>query len=76
MSITWIPGSRRRGGFETRPYMGRIALGAAVVAVIVYLIFPVIVVLAISFSAGNFLPSRRPVSRCAGISPSRAIRNG
>jgi putative spermidine/putrescine transport system permease protein len=55
MSITWIPGSRRRGGFETRPCMGRIALGAAVLAIIVYLIFPVIVVLAISFSAGNFL---------------------
>ena len=55
MSITWISGSRRRGGFETRPYMGRIAFGAAVLAIIVYLIFPVIVVLAISFSAGNFL---------------------
>jgi len=34
---------------------GKIALGAAVVAIIVYLIFPVIVVLAISFSSGNFL---------------------
>jgi ABC-type spermidine/putrescine transport system permease subunit II len=55
MSITWIPGSRRRGGFEIRAYMGKIALGASVLAIIVYLIFPVIVVLAISFSAGNFL---------------------
>jgi putative spermidine/putrescine transport system permease protein len=34
---------------------GRVALGAAVAAIIVYLIFPVIVVLAISFSSGNFL---------------------
>ncbi len=34
---------------------GRIGLSAAVVAVIVYLIFPVVVVVAISFSAGNFL---------------------
>lgn len=34
---------------------GKIALAAAVVAIIVYLIFPVIVVLAISFSSGNFL---------------------
>src|SRR2546427_10983906 len=33
----------------------KIALGAAVVAILVYLIFPVIVVLAISFSSGNFL---------------------
>jgi putative spermidine/putrescine transport system permease protein len=33
----------------------RIALGTAVVAIILYLIFPVIVVLAISFSSGNFL---------------------
>jgi putative spermidine/putrescine transport system permease protein len=34
---------------------GRIALGAAVTAVLLYLIFPVIVVLAISFSSGNYL---------------------
>jgi putative spermidine/putrescine transport system permease protein len=34
---------------------GKIALGAAVVAIILYLIFPVIVVLATSFSSGNFL---------------------
>jgi putative spermidine/putrescine transport system permease protein len=34
---------------------GRVALSAAVVAILLYLIFPVIVVLAISFSAGNFL---------------------
>src|SRR5262249_38679222 len=34
---------------------GRIGLGALVVATIIYLIFPVIVVLAISFSSGNFL---------------------
>jgi putative spermidine/putrescine transport system permease protein len=34
---------------------GRIALGAVVTAVILYLLFPVIVVLAISFSSGNFL---------------------
>jgi putative spermidine/putrescine transport system permease protein len=34
---------------------GRIALGAAVVAIILYLIFPVIVVVATSFSSGNFL---------------------
>jgi putative spermidine/putrescine transport system permease protein len=34
---------------------GRIVLGAAVVAIIIYLIFPVIVVVAISFSSGNFL---------------------
>jgi putative spermidine/putrescine transport system permease protein len=33
----------------------RVALGAAVIAVLVYLVFPVIVVLAISFSSGNFL---------------------
>lgn len=33
----------------------RIGLGAAVTAILVYLIFPVIVVLAISFSSGNFL---------------------
>src|SRR2546427_12802559 len=30
-------------------------LGAAVVTILLYLIFPVIVVVAISFSAGNFL---------------------
>jgi putative spermidine/putrescine transport system permease protein len=34
---------------------GRIGLSAAVVAILVYLVFPVIVVLAISFSSGNFL---------------------
>src|SRR5439155_7348578 len=34
---------------------GRLGLSAAVVAIIVYLIFPVVVVVAISFSAGNFL---------------------
>lgn len=34
---------------------GRIALGTAVTAILLYLIFPVIVVLAISFSSGNFL---------------------
>jgi putative spermidine/putrescine transport system permease protein len=34
---------------------GSIALGAAVAAILLYLIFPVLVVLAISFSAGNFL---------------------
>ena len=34
---------------------GRIGLGAAVAAVLIYLIFPVIVVLAISLSSGNFL---------------------
>ena len=33
----------------------RLGLSAAVVAVIIYLIFPVVVVVAISFSAGNFL---------------------
>jgi putative spermidine/putrescine transport system permease protein len=33
----------------------RIGLGAGVAAVLIYLIFPVIVVLAISFSAGDFL---------------------
>lgn len=33
----------------------RIALGAAVTAILLYLIFPVVVVLAISFSSGNFL---------------------
>ena len=33
----------------------RIGLGAAVTAILLYLIFPVIVVLAISFSSGNFL---------------------
>jgi putative spermidine/putrescine transport system permease protein len=35
--------------------MSRMGLSAAVVAIIVYLIFPVVVVVAISFSAGNFL---------------------
>jgi putative spermidine/putrescine transport system permease protein len=34
---------------------GKIGLGAVVVATLIYLIFPVIVVLAISFSSGNFL---------------------
>ena len=34
---------------------GRIGLSAAVLGILVYLIFPVIVVLAISFSSGNFL---------------------
>jgi putative spermidine/putrescine transport system permease protein len=34
---------------------GRLGMGAAVLAVLIYLIFPVIVVLAISFSSGNFL---------------------
>jgi putative spermidine/putrescine transport system permease protein len=34
---------------------GRLGLSAAVVAIIIYLIFPVVVVVAISFSAGNFL---------------------
>ena len=34
---------------------GRVALGAAVLAILGYLIFPVIVVVAISFSSGNFL---------------------
>src|SRR5215470_5817803 len=33
----------------------RVGLGVAVTAVLVYLIFPVIVVVAISFSSGNFL---------------------
>jgi putative spermidine/putrescine transport system permease protein len=33
----------------------RIALGAAVIGVLIYLVFPVIVVVAISFSSGNFL---------------------
>jgi putative spermidine/putrescine transport system permease protein len=33
----------------------RIGLGAAVTAILLYLIFPVIVVLAISFSSGNYL---------------------
>lgn len=35
--------------------VSRIALGSAVTAILLYLIFPVIVVLAISFSSGNFL---------------------
>ena len=35
--------------------LSRIALGTAVTAILLYLIFPVIVVLAISFSSGNFL---------------------
>jgi putative spermidine/putrescine transport system permease protein len=34
---------------------GRIVLGTAVAAIMLYLIFPVIVVVAISFSSGNFL---------------------
>ena len=34
---------------------GRIGLGVTVAAIIVYLIFPVVVVVAISFSSGNFL---------------------
>ena len=34
---------------------GRLGLSAAVAAIIVYLVFPVVVVVAISFSAGNFL---------------------
>jgi ABC-type spermidine/putrescine transport system permease subunit II len=34
---------------------GRVGLGAAVVAIGAYLVFPVVVVVAISFSAGNFL---------------------
>ena len=34
---------------------GRLGLSAAVAAILLYLIFPVIVVVAISFSAGNFL---------------------
>lgn len=34
---------------------GRVALGAGVVAILLYLVFPVIVVVAISFSSGNFL---------------------
>ncbi len=37
------------------PMPGRLGLGAAVAAILLYLIFPVIVVVAISFSAGNFL---------------------
>ena len=37
------------------PIADRIVLGAAATAIVAYLIFPVIVVLAISFSAGNFL---------------------
>jgi putative spermidine/putrescine transport system permease protein len=35
--------------------VSRIALGTAVRAILLYLIFPVVVVLAISFSSGNFL---------------------
>jgi len=35
--------------------LSRVALGTAVAAILLYLIFPVIVVLAISFSSGNFL---------------------
>ena len=35
--------------------VSRIALGTAVTAILLYLIFPVVVVLAISFSSGNFL---------------------
>jgi putative spermidine/putrescine transport system permease protein len=34
---------------------GKLGLAAAVAAILVYLIFPVVVVLAISFSSGNFL---------------------
>ena len=34
---------------------GKIALGVAVAVILVYLVFPVIVLLAISFSSGNFL---------------------
>jgi len=34
---------------------GKLGLSAAVLAVLIYLIFPVIVVVAISFSSGNFL---------------------
>src|SRR5262245_50738905 len=34
---------------------GKVGLGAAVLAILIYLVFPVIVVLAISFSSGNFL---------------------
>src|SRR6185295_2416270 len=34
---------------------GRLGMSAAVLAVLIYLIFPVIVVVAISFSSGNFL---------------------
>jgi putative spermidine/putrescine transport system permease protein len=34
---------------------GRLALGAGILAILGYLIFPVIVVVAISFSSGNFL---------------------
>jgi putative spermidine/putrescine transport system permease protein len=34
---------------------GGVALGVTVAAILIYLIFPVLVVLAISFSAGNFL---------------------
>ncbi len=45
---------------------GRLGMSAAVLAVLIYLIFPVIVVLAISFSSGNFLV----------FPPPGAIRNG
>ena len=37
------------------PTADRIVLGTAAAAIVAYLIFPVIVVLAISFSAGYFL---------------------
>jgi putative spermidine/putrescine transport system permease protein len=55
---------------------GKVGLGAAVLAVLIYLIFPVIVVLAISFSSGNFLRFPPPgfSLRCTKASP--AIRNG
>ena len=46
---------------------GRLGLSAAVIAVIIYLIFPVVVVVAISFSAGNFLRFPPP-SRSRAIS--------
>src|SRR4029450_7948780 len=51
--------------FQPRPPVGRgrqmsltagkLGLAAAVAAILIYLIFPVVVVLAISFSSGNFL---------------------
>ena len=56
---------------------GRLGLGAAVAAIIVYLVFPVVVVVAISFSAGNFLRFPPPgLSLRWYQSHFRAIPNG
>lgn len=45
-------------------------------AMVIYLIFPIIIVLPVSFQTRNCCGSRQPRFRCAGISPISTILSG